>query len=436
MIKPIRDFLTFVQKSPTAFQAAQNMTLSLEKQGFSPLREKDAWSLQPGGRYYVTRNRSAVIAFTLPEAAPTHFQIVASHSDSPTFKLKPRCEDIACGRYIRLNVERYGGMIMSSWFDRPLSIAGRVMARTPAGLETRLVDLNRDAVLIPNMPIHFNREVNDGYKYNAQSDLPPLYAQGTEPGRLMADIAAACDVKPEDIVGADLFLYNRTPGSLWWDGAFFSCPRIDDLECAWTSLNAFLDAPAQGHANVYAVFDNEEVGSGTKQGADSTFLKDVLARLCACLGMSDSEARRAMAQSFMVSADNAHGVHPNHPDKYDAQNRTFLNDGVVIKHNANQKYTTDAVSCAVFAEICRRADVPVQHFSNRSDMLGGSTLGNIANSQVSMNTVDIGLAQLAMHSCYETAGVKDADHMTSALAAFYRTDIQTLGDGCLNLKES
>ena len=430
----IRDFLSFIDRSPSAFHAVDSLCAMLKEAGFAALRESDEWQLVPGGRYYVTRNRSSVIAFSVPECGLSHFQIVSSHSDSPTFKLKQNTEDVACGRFIRLNTERYGGMIMSTWFDRPLSIAGRVIVKTENGYETRLVDLARDAVVIPNMPIHFNREVNDGYKYNPQVDLLPLYAEGGETGRLQQEIAKACGAEAEAIVGGDLFLYNRMSGSVWGaDDAFFSCPRIDDLECAWTSMKAFVATPAEKHIHVCAVFDNEEVGSGTKQGADSTFIGDVLSRVCAALGAADAQSRALMARSFMVSADNAHAVHPNHPEKYDAQNRTFMNGGVVIKHNANQKYTTDGVSCAVFSQICERAGVPVQHFANRSDILGGSTLGNIANTHVSMNTVDIGLAQLAMHSSYETVGVKDVEHMVCALSAFYGTDILSVEDGVFQL---
>ena len=280
------------------------------------------------------------------------------------------------------------------------------------------------------MPIHFNRDVNNGYSYNPQVDLLPLYGGADSAGALASEIARACGVQEADVVSCDLFLYNRMPGSIWGvQDAFFSSPRIDDLECAYTSLEAFLAAPADGHVNVLAMMDNEEVGSGSKQGADSTLMGDVLARICACSGMNESQSRAAIAASFMVSADNAHAVHPNHPEKYDALNRTYMNGGVVIKHNANQKYTTDAVSCALFAQICAQAGVPVQHFSNRSDILGGSTLGNIANAHVSMNTVDIGLAQLAMHSSYETAGTADVDYMIRALTAFYRTNIRTDADG-------
>ena len=388
----------------------------------------------PGGKYYVTRNRSALIAFRVPESGFAPFQIVASHSDSPSFKLKPACEDEAAGHYIRLNTEKYGGMLMASWFDRPLGIAGRLLVRTERGIETRLVDLDRDAVLIPNMPIHFNREVNDGYKYNAQVDLLPVYGDETAKGALSKELAEKTGVSEESVVGSDLFLYNRAAGSVWGaKNEFFSCGRIDDLECAYTSACAFLEAVPKGHINVFAVMDNEEVGSGTKQGADSTFLEDTLARIASAMGKTDSERRAAVAGSFMVSADNAHAVHPNHPEKYDAGNRTFMNGGVVVKFNANQKYTTDGVSCAIFESVCARAGVPVQHFANRSDILGGSTLGNIANAHTSMNTVDIGLAQLAMHSAYETAGCKDIEYMIRALKAFYETDVRMQADGVFEI---
>ena len=430
-----KGFIEFVKQSPTAFHAIETICNELKDNGFAMLNERDAWTIVPGGKYYVTRNHSTVIAFTVPEKGMSHFQITASHSDSPTFKLKPASEDVAAGHYVRLNTERYGGMIMSSWFDRPLSIAGRVLVKESGLLKTKLVDLGRDAVLIPNMPIHFNREVNDGYKYNAQVDLLPLYGGKDCRGMLKAEIAKAAGVNAEDIVSQDLFLYARQPGWVWGaKNEFFSCPRIDDLECAYTSAAAFLQSDAAGHINVLAVFDNEEVGSSSKQGADSTFLTDVFARIGAALGASDSQIRAAIASSFMASADNAHAVHPNHPEKYDTQNRTFMNGGVVIKHNANQKYTTDAVSCAIFSALCEKAGVPVQHFANRSDVLGGSTLGNIANTHASMNTVDIGLAQLAMHSAVETAGCADADYMVRALTALYSNNIVIHADGEISIE--
>ncbi|MBQ2989851.1 MAG: M18 family aminopeptidase [Clostridia bacterium] len=435
MSTQVQAFLDFISRSPSAFHAVHEMASVLEASGFARLAEHEAWRIVPGGKYYVTRNQSAIVAFAIPENGFAHFQIVASHSDSPTFKLKPAFEDEVGGRFLRLNTERYGGMIMSTWFDRPLSIAGRALVREGNAITTKLVDLGRDAVMIPNMPIHFNREVNDGYKYNPQVDLLPLYGGENAKGMLRAEIASACGAEESAVAGCDLFLYCRTPGSIWGAGnAFFSCPRIDDLECAYTSLMAFCAAQAKAHINVFAVMDNEEVGSGSKQGADSTFLSDVFFRVGEALGASGSEIRAAVASSFMVSADNAHAVHPNHMEKYDAQNRTYMNGGVVIKHNANQKYTTDAVSDAIFSAICEKAGVPVQHFSNRSDILGGSTLGNIANAHVSMNTVDIGLAQLAMHSSYETAGCADVAHMIAALTQFYRTDIVTSADGMYTLE--
>lgn len=434
-MKKVADFLDFVRRAPTAFHAVSELSKLLDEAGFLRLKETDAWQLAPGGKYYVTRNGSALIAFCVPEEGFAPFQIVSSHSDSPTFKLKHSAEDVVCGKYVRLNVERYGGMIMSTWLDRPLSIAGRVMVREESGVRAELVNLDRDSVLIPNMPIHFNREINNGYSYNAQTDMLPLYGGAASKEQLAQEIADACGTEPEKIAASDLFLYNRTPGSIWGaENEYFSCGRIDDLECAYTSLCAFLEAKPQCNTQVYAVFDNEEVGSSTKQGADSTMLSDVFYRTAAALGADDAQTRAAMAASFMVSADNAHAVHPNHPEKYDAQNRTFMNEGVVIKHNANQKYTTDSVSCAVFSEICTRAGVPVQHFANRSDVLGGSTLGSIANTQTSMNTVDIGLAQLAMHSAYETAGVKDVEFMIRALRAFYETQIVVDGDGLFTLQ--
>ena len=424
------DFIDFVRRAPTAFHAVSEMSKMLEAAGFARLNECEAWQLAAGGRYYLTRNGSALLALRVPERGFAPFQIVSSHSDSPAFKLKPLAENEACGKYVRLNVERYGGMIMSTWLDRPLSIAGRAVVEDETGLHSRLVDFGRDAALIPNMPIHFNRDINSGYNFNAQVDMIPLYGDETAIGKLAQEVAACCGAKPEQIVASDLFLYNRVPGVVWGaNNEYFSCGRIDDLECAYTSLCAFLDAAPQANTQVFAMFDNEEVGSSSKQGADSTLLGDVFHRVAAALGATDAQTRAAMAASFMVSADNAHAVHPNHPETYDVQNRTFMNRGVVIKHSANQKYTTDAVSDAIFSRICERAGVPVQHFANRSDLLGGSTLGSIANTQVSMNTVDIGLPQLAMHSAYETAGVKDVTYMIDALRAFYQTRVDVTGDG-------
>lgn len=413
-------FLNFAEQSPTAFHAAAGFREMLKDAGFAELKETDPWLVDAGGKYYVVRNDSAVIAFEVPETGFSPFRIVAAHGDSPAFKLKEYYED-AGDHYVRLNVERYGGMIMATWLDRPLSVAGRLAVREGDGVGIRLVNLDRDAVLIPNQPIHFNREANDGFKYDPQTDLMPLYGDQDAKGGLMEEIAEAAGVRREDILSHDLFLYSRERASVWGAGdAFFSCARIDDLECAWAGMAALTESSARDAVNVCAIFDNEEVGSSTRQGADSSFLYDTLTRLGFALGASDGEIRAAIAGSFMVSADNAHAVHPNHPEKFDRQNRSYMNKGIVIKHNANQKYTTDAVSSARFTLVCERAGVPVQHFVNRSDLPGGSTLGNISNTHVSMDTVDIGLAQLAMHSLYETAGTKDLEYLLKALEEFWK----------------
>jgi len=433
MIQHVQEFLDFINRSPSTFHAVAAIAEHLQEKGFSPLQENADWQLVPGGKYYVTRNLSAIIAFTVPKEGFTHFQIVASHSDSPNFKLKPTCENTVCDRFVRLNVEKYGGMVLHTWLDRPLSIAGRAIVREGNTLITRLVKLDQ-TVMIPNVAIHLNRQLNDGFKYNPQVDMQPMYGDITAKGKLIEDVAAACGAEADAIVASDLSLYCSDPGVIWGrDNVYFSCPRIDDLECAYTSLKGFIDVEPAGHVNVFAMLDNEEVGSTSKQGADSTFFADVMVRAAAGLGMTDAQTRAAISCSFMVSADNAHAVHPNHPEMYDAQNRTFMNEGVVIKHSSNQKYTTDAVSDAIFTMICQRAGVPVQHFSNRSDMLGGGTLGNIANSHASMNTVDIGIPQLAMHSAYETAGVKDVAYTIDALREFYKTNIVTTADGSYSL---
>ena len=423
-------FMDFVKRSPTAFHAADQVARMLEEAGYERRMEQEKWEIRPGGRYYVTRNQSSLLAFDVPEGEWDHFQITASHTDSPTFKLKPASEEVVEGKYVRLNTERYGGIMMSAWFDRPLSVAGRAVVRTEKGVISRLVCVDRDLALIPNVPIHFNREINDGFHINPQVDTLPIVGDGAAKGALMEEIAGLCGAKKEDIAACDLYLYSRTPGSVWGSrGEFFSCGRIDDLECAYTCAQAFLSARARGHINVLAVLDNEETGSSTRQGADSDFLASSLMRLSEALGVCGSKYMAAVSSSFMVSADNAHALHPNHCEKYDPDNRCYMNEGIVIKHNASQRYTTDAVSGGVFETICRGAGVPVQHFANRSDIPGGGTLGNIANTHLSMATVDIGLAQLAMHSCYETAGVEDVDHMIAGLTAYYDADVKMTGDG-------
>lgn len=414
-IETTEKLLDFIEKSPTAFQAVDEMQKRLTENGFEVLSEKEYWKLIPGGKYLVTRNNSALIAFCIPEKESRVFHIMASHSDSPSFKIKENPEIKVDNSYVKLNVEKYGGMLMAPWFDRPLSVAGRVIIRRNGGLKEKLINIKRDLVVIPNLAIHMNREANNGVSYNPQKDLQPLFAVGNTDRTLLEIIAEQTGVKKEDIISHDLFLYNRMPGTIWGaDKEFVSSARLDDLQCAFASMEGLLRAQNHESIAVHCVMDNEEVGSGTKQGAASTFLKDTLLRINMGLGRTYEEYLMTLAGSFMVSADNAHALHPNYTDKTDPTNHPVLNKGIVIKFNANQKYCTDAVSAAIFKELCTKAGVPYQTFVNRSDIAGGSTLGNISNTQVPMNTVDIGLPQLAMHSPYETAGVKDTEYLVRA----------------------
>lgn len=326
-------------------------------------------------------------------------------------------------------------MLCAPWLDRPLSAAGRVVLRTQEGIETRLVNVDRDLMIIPNLAIHMNREVNDGYKFNAQVDMLPLFCEkGEESDVFLKLIASEAGIFAEDILDTDLFLYNRMPASsLGLNGEFIASGRLDDLQCAFASLKGFVEASPKDSVAVHCVFDNEEVGSGTKQGAASTFLWDTLHRINRAMGKTEDDYLMSIASSFLVSADNAHAVHPNHSEKTDPTNRPYLNKGIVIKYSANQKYTTDAVSGAIMRAICKEADVPYQTFANRSDMLGGSTLGNISQSQVALNTVDIGLPQLAMHSPYETAGAKDTAYLIEAAKVLFSSSIEGKGNGSYKL---
>ena len=432
MMNAAKELLTFIENSPSMFHSIETIKGMLDEAGFTYLPERTCWDVKQGGTYYTIRNHSSIIAFRVgKELGDYHFQMCASHSDSPTYKIKNVPELNGPGEYLRLDVEAYGGMIDSTWFDRPLTVAGRVLVKDGQGVSARLLYIDKDLFIIPNVAIHFNREVNNGYKYNRQVDLCPLFSAGElKKGAFDAMIAKELGVAAEDILGKDLFLVNRQPGTIWgYADEFISSPKLDDLQCAYVSLKAFLEAKNERDVSVYCCFDNEEVGSNTKQGAMSTFLQDVLHRINGALGKTPEDYYQAVAGSFLVSCDNAHAVHPNHGEKTDAVNCSWMNKGIVIKESANQKYTTDAVSDAIFSEICAKAGVPVQHFANRSDIPGGSTLGNLSNAHVSMNTVDIGLAQLAMHASYETAGCADVDYMIRALRQFYKTNIITSADG-------
>lgn len=319
-------------------------------------------------------------------------------------------------------------MIMSTWFDKPLSIAGRVVVKSGDGIKSTLLNLDRDFCCIPNLAIHMNREINSGYKFNAQKDMLPLI--GNENASLAEVISKELGINAEDILSTDLFLYNRQKGAfVGADGEFIMSPKLDDLQCAFSAMKAIVESEKSDSIKVAAVFDNEEVGSGTKQGACSTLLYDTLTRINFALNGNGEDFIRRLSDSFMVSCDNAHAVHPNYTDKTDPTNRNYLNKGLVIKFNANQKYTTDAISAAVFKRICERAAVPYQVFHNRSDMAGGSTLGNLSNAHVSLNTVDIGIPQLAMHSSCETAGSKDTYDTVKALKEFFSVSVTETESG-------
>lgn len=409
------NLLAFIKKSPTAFHAVDTMKKRFAEEGFQELSEKDYWKLVPGGRYMVTRNHSALLAFSIPREAPRRFHIMASHSDSPSFKIKENPEITVEKAYVKLNVEKYGGMLMAPWFDRPLSVAGRAVVSENGEIREKLVNIDRDLLMIPSLAIHMNRDVNSGYSYNPQKDLLPLYGAAEAAGSFMRLVAEAAGVSEEQVLSTDLFLYSRMEGRIWGaEREFISSGRLDDLQCVFASMEGFLKGKKENSIGVHCVLDNEEVGSGTRQGAASTFLKDTLFRINAGLGRTYEEYLMSLADSFMVSADNAHALHPNYGETADPVNRPVINQGIVIKYNANQKYCTDAVSAAGFKELCSKAQVPTQTFVNRSDMLGGSTLGNISNTQAAVSTVDIGLPQLAMHSPYETAGVRDTEYLIRA----------------------
>ena len=413
-----RDLLHFISKSPSVFHVVRHIKAALLYAGFTEIREEDSWQIKRGGKYVVTRNGSALIAFSVPEDGGNAFKITAAHCDSPTFKIKENPE-MRDGKYTRLNVEGYGGMIMSTWLDRPLSAAGRLFVKDNGQIISKLVSLDHPTLLIPSVAIHMDRTVNSGHAWNIQNDLLPLYSTDGA-ADFMETLAQAAKVKAADILGHDIFLYSCAPGILWGpQHEFISSPRLDDLQCAFATFRGFTNGKKEKDISVYALFDNEEVGSGTAQGAGSTFLTNTISRLTLSLGRSYDEIQAMLAKSFMISADNGHAVHPNHGEYADPVNAPVLNGGIIIKFNASQKYSTDGYSAAVFRDLCLKADVPVQTYTNRSDIPGGSTLGNISNTKVAVPTVDIGLPQLAMHSSYETAGAKDTEYLVKAVSYFF-----------------
>ena len=416
---PARELLHFIKNSPTCYHVTENIRQKLLANGYTELSERERWEVAPGGKYFVRRNGSSTIAFRVPEMIDGGFAMAAAHSDSPAFRLKEH-PDRRSAHYVQLSTEKYGGMLMSTWFDRPLSVAGRVFVRANGEIVEKLVSVDRDLLVIPNVAIHMNRAANEGFKFMANIDTLPLYGMQESSGSFRSVVAKAAGVQEDEVLGEDLSLYVRTRGTcLGAKNEFILAPRLDDLGCVFGLLEGFLAAKASGSVPVFCAFDNEEVGSETKQGAASSLLSDTLRRIALALGLNEEGYLRMLAQSFLVSADNAHGVHPNHPEYADMTNTPRLNGGVVIKFNANQRYTTDGVSCALFTAVCREAGAPVQVYANRSDMPGGSTLGSISDTRVAVPTVDIGLAQLAMHSSVETAGTKDIRMLVKAARSFY-----------------
>ena len=412
----------FLDHSPSVFHAVANLEQTLKNAGYARLLENSAWELIPGGKYYVVRGGTAIIAFRIPAGDPKGFMLSASHSDRPTFKIKENPE--LAGAYTRLAVERYGGMLMAPWLDRPLSVAGRCVVETENGIESRLVNIDRDLLLIPNVAIHMNRQANDGYKWNPACDTVPLLGGKDAKGKFQAALEEAAGGK---VLGHDLFLYIRQKAVRWgMEDEFFSSAALDDLSCAWGCTQGFLKAEDSQSIPVVCVFDNEEVGSSSLQGAASNLMETTLHRICNALQLDE---RVLLANSFLVSADNGHALHPNHPELADGNNAPVLNGGVVVKFAANQRYCTDGQTAAVFRKICSKANVPTQTFLNRADMMGGSTLGNISLSQVAVPSIDIGLPQLAMHSCFETTGVRDVVALENAMTAFYSTTLTATESG-------
>ena len=420
----IHQLFDFIQCSPTASHTAATVRAMLVQAGFTQLLESQPWDLQPGGRYYTTRGMSSLIAFQVPKADFHGFSVIAPHGDSPCFKVKESPELRVDGQYTKLNTEVYGGMQLALWTDRPLSVAGRLAVRTDNGVKGVLCDIRRDLLLIPGVAIHMNRGVNEGVKLDPQKDTLPLL--GGSQAELKKLVAENAGVAPEDILSWDLYLYSRAQGTVFGaEKEFIAAPRLDDLECVFAAAKAFLAGENRENVTVLSLFDNEETGSLTRQGADSPFLSEVLERISLSCGKSREEHLRAIASGFMLSADNAHAVHPDSPEKSDPTNRCYLNGGVVVKHSP--RYASDALTAGLFQRICQKAGVPVQVYYNNSKIPGGGTLGNLSGSHVALPTVDIGLAQLSMHSPYETAGAKDLDYMVWAMQAFYESVIIQTG---------
>ena len=421
----VKGMLDYIKRSPNAFFAVANAAKELEEAGYKWQDEVEDFKIKLGDKLYFTRNQSALIALNIGKNCSKDdvtFHIVVTHADSPAFKVKPVC-DSTKDIYNKVNIENYGGLIKPSWLDRPLSVAGRVMVKENDKVVSKLVNIDKDIIRIPNLCVHFNHDINEGHVYDNVKDLQAYIAQGLEGNVLKEQLAKELGCKEEDVISFDLYVYNREKPSLWGlQDEYISSPRLDDLACVYTSLEAFKESENDKVVNIFYIADNEEVGSSSRQGAASEFLKSILKRVTKELGWI--RFRRIIANSFLISADNAHAVHPNQPKITDPHNKAYMNQGLVIKYNASQSYTTDSFSSAIFQEICKKAGEPYQLYTNSSKVRGGSTLGNILIRSLPFISVDVGLAQLAMHSASETMGAKDVDSAVKVFKSFYTSNIK------------
>ena len=429
----INRLLSFLDASPVNFLAVKNIADMLEAGGFRRLNPAlPIGTVNAGDRFFVTKNDSSIFAFRIgaKTLADAGFHMICAHADSPTFRIKPNAEMLVEGGLVKLNTEVYGGPIMSTWFDRPLTLAGRVIVRSQDVMQpqTMLLHIKRPLLQISNLAIHFNRQVNDGVKLSKQKDVLPLLGQITsqlEEGNLLMNVIVEELIKQrpiqqEDILDFDLYLADTTPACTFGaHNEFISAGRLDDLSMCFAGLEAMLAAHDTDTTQVLAIFDNEETGSQTKQGAGSPFLSYMLKRIALAQSHTEEAYYQAVERAFMISADNAHAWHPNYAEKYDPTNHPMLGGGPVIKFNAAQKYASDAASAAVFAGLCAKAGVPCQRFVNHSDVAGGSTLGNILASSIPLRGVDMGNAILAMHSCRETGSVRDHEYCVKVFTEFF-----------------
>ena len=428
MKKFVENMLDFIYESPTQFNAVAVSAEILEKNGFEKLNPKENWKLEVGKKYYTTKNSSALVAFKVnsDEIEKEGFRIIGSHTDSPGFRIKPNAEMESCGAYLKLNTEGYGGMILSTWLDRPLAMAGRVFLRgeNPFKPVERIVNISKPVCIIPNLAIHMNRSINDGYKYNKQTDMLPLVGlineQLEKENYMIKLLASELDVEVEEIIDFDIFLYEYEKGC--FTGAneeFISTGRLDNLSMYYSSVEALLDSDSKSGISIAVGFDNEEVGSSTKQGADSNMLLNILERICISLGKDRQQFFEAIENSFIISSDLAHAVHPNVNGMADPTNRPVMGKGPVIKVHAGQAYTSDGHSISVYKEICRECGVEYQEFVNKSDQRGGSTIGPISSTHIDIPSVDIGAPILSMHSIRELGCSEDFYNTYKTFVKFY-----------------